>query len=39
VTLDDAGPQVTADPAVVQRMRRFRDVAWRHAVPFDRFAD
>jgi hypothetical protein len=39
VTLDDAGAQVTADPAVVQRMRRYREVAWRHAVPFDRFAD
>ncbi len=39
VTLDDAGPQVTADPAVVLRMRRYRDLAWRHAVPFDRFAD
>jgi hypothetical protein len=39
VTLDDAGAQVTADPAVVLRMRRYRDVAWRHAVPFDRFAD
>lgn len=39
VTLDDAGAQVTDDPAVVQRMRGYRDVAWRHAVPFDRFAD
>jgi hypothetical protein len=39
VTLDDTGAQVTHDPAVVQRMRRYREVAWRHAVPFDRFAD
>jgi hypothetical protein len=39
VTLDDAGAQVITDPAVVQRMRRYRDVAWRHAVPFERFAD
>jgi len=39
VTLDDLGAQVISDPAVVRRMRRYRDVAWEHAVPFDRFAD
>jgi hypothetical protein len=39
VTLDDLGAQVISEPAVVLRMRRYRDVAWRHAVPFDRVAD
>jgi hypothetical protein len=39
VTLDDAGAQVTTDPLVVRRMRRYRDLAWRHGVPFARFLD
>jgi len=39
VTLDDAGAQVTTDPPVVRRMRRYRDLAWRHGVPFARFLD
>ena len=39
VTMDDAGAQVTADPPVVRRMRRYRDLAWSRAVPYGRFLE
>jgi hypothetical protein len=31
------GSQVTADRAVLNRMRRLRDLAWRHATPYRGF--
>ena len=39
VSREDNLRDVLAAAAEVQRMRRYRDVAWQHAVPFDRFAD